>query len=308
VTLTSDSTRADDRCRRLSTASLKRVVEPDLEFAWETLGPGQVIADELLSTAGLDVSLDREQRARQSREEVASMLQNGLRFEAILNAAFSLQIAEIYDARDPRVAYMLHEIGEETRHSRAFARLIEELGPNARDPFQRRFPKAMRKRIVRSLFSNPALLTVFVLAGEEIPDMLQRIAADHPETDPLLAGVNRYHRMEEARHLAFARTVLPELWDRADRSERWRVRHFAPLAIRTLWDELVHPGVYRAVGLPGWKTWFAANRTPERVALRHEGTRPILATLLDLGIVRRGRVPRAWRSLCGVDRRGEPVS
>ena len=50
-----------------------------------------------------------------------------------------------------------------------------------------------------------------MLAGEEIPDLMQKLASEHPETDPLLAEVNRYHRQEEARHLAFARMRLPEL-------------------------------------------------------------------------------------------------
>jgi hypothetical protein len=49
-------------------------------------------------------------------------------------------------------------------------------------------------------------------------------------------------------------------------------------------------------------------RTPERVALRYEGTRPVLKTLLEVGVLRRGRVPRAWQRLCGVDRFGDPLS
>jgi hypothetical protein len=34
----------------------------------------------------------------------------------------------------------------------------------------------------------------------------------------------------------------------------------------------------------------------------------VLAAALDAGVIRRGRVPRAWRTLCGVDRHGEPVA
>ena len=88
-----------------------------------------------------------------------------------------------------------------------------------------------------------------VLAGEEIPDLLQKLAADHPDTDPLLAALNRYHRTEEARHLSFARTVLPEAWARAGWIERQRVRFAAPLMIDQLWKAFVHPGVYATVGL-----------------------------------------------------------
>jgi hypothetical protein len=71
---------------------------------------------------------------------------------------------------------------------------------------------------------------------------------------------------------------------------------------------LVHPGVYATVGLPTWDTWKAVNRSPERVAVRHEATRPIVATLLAAGALKPGRVPKAWRNLAGVDRGGDPTT
>lgn len=297
----------DARCERLSQASLRRIVEPEEEFDFSALGSGQVIPDDLLSVRDLDVSLAADERARLSREEVAAMLQAGIAFESILDAALSLMVAERYQASDPRVTYMLHEIGEETRHSRAFAALVRELRPVARNPLDRAIPRFVVRRIARTLLNHPALLMVFVLAGEEIPDLFQKLASEHPDTDPLLASVNRYHRQEEARHLTFARTVLPELWEQAGWFERLRIRRTAPIAIRGLFDTFVHPGVYETVGLPGWQTWQAVNCSPSRVAVRHAATRPILATLLEHGMIRRGRVPRAWRHLCGVDRFGEPV-
>ncbi len=295
-----------ERADRLSRASLRRVIEPDTELPWGALGEGQVIADELLSVAGMDHGLSPEARARLSREETAAMVTTGLRFEAGLISGFASQLLDA-DVTDPRVTYMLHEMGEETRHSRAFARLVRELEPEATNPLERGVPMRIRKRIARVAAKSPALLTVFVLAGEEIPDLLQRITAEHPDTDPLLAAVNRYHRTEEARHLAFARMTLAEQWERAGWLERWRVRHLAPRAIGALVAALVHPGVYRSVGLPPFRTWRAAQRTPQRVAVRHAGTRAVLAAMLDAGVFERGRIPRAWRRLCGVDRHGEPV-
>jgi len=300
------ATSVADRSDRLSTASLRTVIEPDTDLPWDQLGTGQLIADELLSTAGLDVSLTREQAARLSREELASMLTAGLRFEAGLMAGFGMQMTAA-DAADPRVTYMLHELGEETRHSRAFARLVRELAPTADNPLDRGAPARMRKRIIRLVVKQPALLNVFVLAGEEIPDLLQRLAAEHPDTDPLVAALNRYHRQEEARHLAFARMTMTEQWERASWLERRRVRGLAPRVIGMLFAIMVHSGVYATVGLPPFRTWRAVQRTPERIALRHAGTRPVLKALLDAGVLRRGRIPRAWRKLCGVDRHGEPV-
>ena len=62
------------------------------------------------------------------------MLTMGVHFEAVLTAGFARQVAESPDLADPRVTYMLHEIGEEARHSRAFIRLIDELAPDRVEP------------------------------------------------------------------------------------------------------------------------------------------------------------------------------
>lgn len=305
TTLTRDARPAEGRIAQLNAVSARRLVDPET-FAWGTMRTGAVIGRELLSIHDLDVDLTDEALDQLSREEVASMLETGLRFEASLTAGFALQIAQASNVADPRVVYMLHEVGEETRHSRAFIRLIEELSPRARNPFEQGVAGWVGHRVMRWIVRQPALLTVFVLAGEEIPDLLQRIASEHPDTDPLLATVNRYHRQEEARHLSFARTVLTELWTQAPPREKRRVRWLAPRIIGMLFDGLVHPGVYASVGLPGWQTWRAVRRSPSRIAMRHMGTRPILDALVSAGVIEAGRVPKAWQKLCGVDRHGDP--
>jgi hypothetical protein len=304
MTLTRDGHPADGRIAQLNAVSTRRVIDPE-SFPWGTMRSGAALGRELLSIRDLALDLPDDVLDQLSREEAAAMLETGIRFEAALTAGFALQIADASDVTDARIVYMLHEIGEESRHSRAFIRLIEELAPKARNPFERGVVGWVGHRVTRWVVNQPALLTVFVLAGEEIPDLFQRISSEHPDSDPLLAAVNRYHRQEEARHLAFARTVLPELWADASVREKRLVRSFAPRFIGMLFDSLVHPGVYAAVGLPGWATWRAVRRSPSRIALRHAGTRPILATLLSTGVIQAGRVPRAWQELCGVDRHGD---
>jgi hypothetical protein len=292
---------------RLNRVSARRVVEPDHELPWGTLGDAQVVPDELLSVAGLDLDLSAPQRARLAREEVASMLTAGIRFEAALDTAFSWLVFVAEQHRDPRIVYMLHEVGEETRHQRAFIRLLDELDASAPNRLAHPLLRRVMRLQVRSLLHQPAMLMVMVLAGEEIPDLLQRLASEHPGTAPLLAAVNRYHRQEEARHLSFARAVLPELWARAGRVERWRVHHAAPRMIRVLFATMVQPGVYETVGLPAWDTWRAVQRAPARIALRHHATRPVVRALLDAGVLAPGHVPKGWRGLCGVDRFGRPL-
>ena len=307
-TLTTPRPTADQRVERLNAASLRRPIEPDNALPWGTLGDGAVIPDELLSIEGLDVETTAEQRARLSREEVASMLAMGVRFEAVLTTGFARMIGEAPDLTDPRVVYMLHEVGEESKHSRAFIRLITELGPTTRNPLDRPSINRIMNSITRRITAHDTLLLVMTLAGEEIPDLLQKLAADHPDTDPMLAALNRYHRQEEARHLSFARSILPESWARAGAVERAAVKFVAPALITMLWQNFAHPGVYAAAGLPTWKTWNAVQKLPRRVALRHQATRPVLAALIDAGSIRRGQVPRPWRALCAVDRNGEPFA
>ena len=304
-TLESKTTSIEERIERLSTVSLKHVIEPDAEVPGE-VGPGQVVPDELLSVAGLDLDLTPEQRAVLSREEAASITDAGVRFEAVLAAGFSALIMDHRDLTDPKITYILHEMGEETRHSRLFIRLLSQLQPQARNPLEP-FARILRRVGLPSLLNKPALFCVLVLTGEEVPDLIQKRAVEHPETDPFIREVNRYHRAEEARHLQFGRMILPALWERAGFFERWTVRRMAPLMMRGTVETLVHPGVYEVIGLPKWKTWWAANRTPKRVAFRHEALRPVLKAVIDAGVLKRGRIPRGWRHVSGVDKNGNPI-
>jgi P-aminobenzoate N-oxygenase AurF len=296
-------TSADQRIEQLNAVSARRVIEPDVALPG-ALGEGRLLPDELLSIAGLDLELTPEQRARLSREEVASITQAGIRFEAVLTAGFGLVIARTRELRSPSVTYLLHEIGEESRHSRLFVRLLDQIDPQAVDPFSRGVLGFVSDRAVRVIIGFPALLYVLVLAGEEIPDLLQKLAGEHPDTDPMLRAVNQYHRKEEARHLAFARMTLPDVWRQAGPIDRFAVRFVAPIVIRSMFELIVHPGVYATVGLPGWKTWWNVRNSPTRVNLRHRALRPVLEALQGAGIIRRGAVPRWWRSLCGVDHAG----
>ena len=301
------TTSTQSRIVKLNVASQRRLIEPDNDLPG-SLGAGQVLPDELLSIAGLGLDLTPEQRVRLSREEVASIVEAGIRFEAVLEAGFAMQIAQEPSLVEPHVTYLLHEVGEETRHQRIFIRLLPQLQPTAKNPLARQPFQTFERLGIGQIIKRPALLYTLVLGGEEIPDLLQKLASEHPDTDPFLREVNKYHRQEEARHLSFARTVLPEMYATASRSDKLAVKYVAPLVIKGMFDMLVHPGVYAAVGLPAWPTWKAANRSPERIAVRHQATRPIVATLLDAGALKAGRVPKPWRRLAGVDKAGQPTS
>src|ERR1700722_11832366 len=274
--------KVDQRIERLSTASLKRIVEPDTDVPG-AIGHGQVLPDELLSLANVPELFDRltdEQKRTLAREEFASVVDTGVRFESILMAGFSLEILSRPDLTDPRVTYLLHEMGEETRHSRLFVRLLAQVTPQARNPLDNPIGRIALHAVMPCLTAMPSLFCLLVLSGEEVPDLIQKLASEHPDTDPMIKAVSKYHRQEEARHLAFARMLFPEQWAAAGPIERFLVRYLGSRIAIGMFDTIVHPGVYASVGLPTWKTWQAVNRSAGRTAVRQAARRPLLAQLV----------------------------
>src|ERR1700722_2628059 len=301
--------KVDQRIERLSTASLKRIVEPDTEVPG-AVGDGQVLPDELLTLATVPELFDRltdDQKRTLAREEFASIVDTGVRFESVLMAGFSIDILSRPDLTDPRVTYLLHEMGEETRHSRLFVRLLEQVKPQSKNPRKKPVGRCALQAVMPLLTGMRSLFCLLVLSGEEVPDLLQKLASEHPDTDPMIKAVSKYHRQEEARHLAFGRMLFPEQWAAAGRIERFLVRYLGSRIASTMFDTIVHPGVYAAVGLPTWATWKAVNRSAGRTALRHRALRPLLTPLLEAGVFRGGRVPKGWRIACGVDRAGRAI-
>lgn len=294
-------TSVDARIERLNNVSQQRLVDPD-EAVPGGLTQDQVLPDALLSVCGLGLDLTAAQRARLSREEVAAMVETGIRFEAVLEMGFAAELLRAADLGDPRIAYLLHEVGEETRHQRLFLRLRTDTGATARNPFRGTLVDTVMRRVVRWVIRRPATFYTLVLAGEEIPDLLQRLAAEHPDTDPFVRAVNRYHRAEEARHLSFARMRLAELWPTATLADRFGVRHVAPRLISIMFASLVHPGVYAAVGLPARSTWTAAIRSAPRRALRAAACQPVLDAVIGAGAFTGERLPSRWaRLVAGAD-------
>src|SRR2546421_268928 len=293
-TQTAPQTGNTKRIEQLNRASLRRIIEPDEEVTG-TLTKQQVIADDLLSIDGLGLDLTPEQRATLAREEMASIIRFGILFEAVLISGFGYQLALSRDVTDPRFVYALHELGEETRHSRLFVRLVEQLAPTQRNPAESRLASRVRSRLLPLLLRRPATLDAFVLVGEEIPDLFQKLAAEHPDTDDYVRAVSRYHRQEEARHLAFARTTVGEHYRNATWTDRFAVRRLVPFGIVGMFDFMVQPFVYRTVGLRPLRTWSRVRKLPHRIELRHQCARAVLNALVDAGVFEKGRIPRRWR-------------
>jgi predicted metal-dependent hydrolase len=162
-----------------------------------------------------------------------------------------------------------------------FARLVEVAGAGS---YPRRGVFGWIERVGRRIIAaSDALSFLGMLCVEEVTDALvARILAAHP-ADPRVAAVCRIHRVEEARHMELARSLLRER-----RLQRLMLRNLAPLLLRLVFDLLVSPDVYRQAGIAesrpaSWRLWWRCRRTPERRALCREGARRMEGLLADLG-------------------------
>lgn len=133
------------------------------------------------------------------------------------------------------------------------------------------------------------------------------MASEHPDTDPFLAEGEPLPPTEEARRPVLRPGGAAEMWRRASRLEQAVVHRLAPLGITAILDTLVHPGVYKTVGLDGWATWQRVRATPERLAVRHrQPGRCSPRSSMPVWCV--PAVPMSWQRLSAVDTAGVPTT
>jgi hypothetical protein len=84
---------------------------------------------------------------------------------------------------------------------------------------------------------------------EEILDRGQREVMVDEEIQPHMRMLTRIHVLEEARHITFARTELVASAERLNRLQLTINRFVLAIAANLVAVMLIHPGVYKAVGI-----------------------------------------------------------
>ncbi|HXX46710.1 MAG TPA: diiron oxygenase [Myxococcota bacterium] len=145
-------------------------------------------------------------RARIGLHRFATFMKVGVQFENVLKRGL-LHFAETLPNGSPEFRYVYHEIVEETQHSMMFQEFVNRTGmevsgmPQGLLWFARGIPRLARR--------FPELFFVFVLAGEEPIDQMQRRALRERQwRHPLAQRISQIHVIEEARHMSFARAYL----------------------------------------------------------------------------------------------------
>ena len=233
---------------RLLRSSLDHSYEPSIDIDWDApLVEGKWgMPQHRSSLYGTELwdGLTEEQRRTLTIHEVCSVARIGLWFEMIL---MQMLLRYAYD-RDPRrqhIQYALTEIADECRHSIMFAKMTERYGvPDYA-------PKALTHnlgRFFKTVGYGPAMFagTLFV---EEILDQLQRESMRDDSVQPLSRMVNKIHVTEEARHVRYAKEELMRIMPRTNRAQLAVGRYLSARIAYVVARNLIHPDVYKSVGI-----------------------------------------------------------
>jgi hypothetical protein len=279
------------KAERLLRSTAAHAYDPDLDVDWDApfAQDAPFMRLERCSLYGTELweRMSREERLTLARHEAASVMSVGLWFENILIRMLA-KIAYEGDPTSRRVQYALAEIAEECRHSTMFAKMIQRMEV----PAYGVSPRVHRLGRILPFLARGEVLWGATLLGEEIPDRLQREMVEDESLQPLMRMVNRIHIMEEARHIGFARE---ELAREAARTPRWLrpvrkalLGHIAFIVSRSL----IHPEVYRSVGLDPKATKKIALANPHHQRTLRWAGEKVVTAFDDAGLL--GRPGRRW--------------
>jgi hypothetical protein len=291
-----EGTVTDDRERvaeRLLRSTAARAYDPDVDVDWSApLAPGKAyVLPHRCSLYGTDLydQLSPEQRIELGKHEVVSVASTGIFLEAVLMRMLA-KVAYLGDPMSGHIQYALAELGEETRHTIMFAKMIDRLETPCYSP-----PRIVVRlgRILTAMANGPSMWGA-ILIGEEIIDRLQREIVDDESIQPLIRMISRIHIVEEARHVGFARAELTR--SVAATSKLAMIYHRLALA-RVAWIVsriMINPRVYRSVGLNPKQARRAALANPCHQATMYYGGEKLVAFLTQAGLI--GRPGRyLWR-------------
>jgi P-aminobenzoate N-oxygenase AurF len=288
--VTTELERTADRLLR-STAT--RGYDPEIDIDWSA-----PLADDLhyvlphrssLYGTELYAGLSERQRIELGKHEIASVAATGIFLESVLMRLLT-KFTYYGDPLSHRDQYALAELGEETRHTIMFARMIERLETPCYLP-----PKAVIRLggILCEVASGPSLWGA-ILIGEEIIDRLQREAVADESVQPLIRMISRIHILEEARHVGFARAELVS--SLASTSKVALARHRLALArvAYILTRVLINPKVYASVGLDPRQARQAALANPYFHETLRYGGEKLVGFFADQGLIGNPGM-RLWR-------------
>lgn len=229
--------------------------------------------------------LPEDKRKRLSQYEFLSFVQSGLWLEGIFLERLARQL---HSVGDPTLqAYYLHEIREEAGHGLMFLQLMEQ-SKIFIPPSLRHFPR-FAHLMGRFAPMDGAMFWLAVVIGEEIPDKLNRQVrlAENTMINPLVRQLCSLHLMDEARHIAHARSTLANSLKHCGQLKKTALSFIASILLQQFTRSFYLPeeGIYELAGLAPGKKWRElARQNPVRQDFVRSCVEPTLNLLRNQGI------------------------
>lgn len=242
--------------RQLSRNS-SRYRDPLAAIDWAGLDSDRFwLPEPALSLYGLPeyATLAVEARRRLSQYEFVNVMCCGLWLESV----FLHRLSGRLDLRLPRAdyEYFLHELREEAGHSLMFLKAIEASGL-ALPPDAWRAPR-FADFMVHRMPAGGALFWLATVIAEDVPDKFNRYVRQNADAiNPVVEQICSLHIVDEARHIALARSRLEQALRGAP---AWRKALLTPvmnLLLRQLVDTFYVPpaSFYELAGLTHGAWW-----------------------------------------------------
>jgi hypothetical protein len=222
--------------------------------------------------------MTREQQVKLSMHEACSALATGIWFETQLSMKFMDYLINT-SPHDPHFYWMQIEVADECRHSMMFGELIRHTGV----PWYK--PRFSNLFVAFTKYLTPkASMILGTLAAEDITDYLNRRIAQDPECHPAMRELSKIHIVEEARHLGYARQWLKENWPSMGKVRRATAKRDVLVSTAIIIWELVHPDIYKNVGLPPEAAQMAKHN-PNRKRMKREMAQELVEFLSEIDVI-----------------------
>lgn len=273
---------------RMSRASVKKTWDVYRDFDWpEALDDAHwAMTPELISLYGTETweAMDEPARKRLAFWEIANIFSFVLHGERPLLEGMSHRLYTGEKDLDV-VGYLHHFLGEENKHMVMFAEYLK------------RYPGKIypEKKLVLPKEWAPGEEDVAfytkVLVVEELGDFYNVAIARDERVHPIVRQVNDFHHRDEARHIAFGRRYLAELWSqwapKWDDATREGFQAWLAEYLRSSWRDFYSMAVYRDAGVAdAYAVRKAALADPVCAAHRHRASARLVDFFLETGMLR----------------------
>src|ERR1700722_2922677 len=289
-----------DLIRRLSHQSVVKHFDAYADIEWDNpefrIDPDdsrwELEPDDVLGATEWYRAQPAGTRSRIGLSMLANFMKSGVIFEYVLKRGL-LEFAIGLSTGAPEFRYCYHETIEEAQHSLMFQEFINRTGITI--PALNKLERRGADFVVRYARKFPELFFVFVLAGEDPIDSVQRrsLRKNRDDIHPLFRRIMQIHVTEEARHISFARHTLRNRVPELSRGRRARLALSVPVILGVMGRMMLEasPQVAREYDIPREVVDAAYRKSPIHRARVYEASTKMFVLCDEVGLINRWSLP-----------------